>query len=428
MNLATAQLESTFEQQYFQFTSGLIAGGFVFFTLLALTIVWFLKNPLLRLLLIFTTLQTVLVSYDFNFSSFGSLSFIKLILTAAFVFLLQRYLIEIKNRSQLQVINIERNSYLILIVSALPIFLWFWENVFLLKISMAIQLLYWLFLGIRIDQVLRNVRFFYRFSGFFLWFYSWLIFLINLVPINGIFNLNEYQFSQLAYLGWLGVSFFAALSLIHQVVQLNAQNIHLESEQLNLKNKLGLAQLESSENERKRIVSELHNDVLNRIDMLTMTANQNALNQDVINLNLIDSLNVLRKYTYKLYPPHTDVLSLGDIFRREAEIWSESSLNIKVTFDSAWNQIREEHKMPIFRFVEYVTFTIHKSQLFTKGIWNFNIAGGQYELRIQFFGHINKFTLSPNDYLIFKDLLSATIIEKTAEESYEISLIFNINQ
>ena len=130
MNLATAQLESTFEQQYFHFTSGLIAGGFVFFTLLALTIVWFLKNPLLRLLLIFTTLQTVLVSYDFNFSSFGSLSFIKLILTAAFVFLLQRYLIEIKNRSQLQVINIERNSYLILIISALPIFFWFWENVF----------------------------------------------------------------------------------------------------------------------------------------------------------------------------------------------------------------------------------------------------------------------------------------------------------
>ena len=72
MSSRAGQLDYVFQEQVFQFTNGLIAGGFIFFTLLALTVVWFLKNHLLKLLLIFTTLHTVLVSYDFLILKYSS--------------------------------------------------------------------------------------------------------------------------------------------------------------------------------------------------------------------------------------------------------------------------------------------------------------------------------------------------------------------
>lgn len=428
MNHTPVQLESIFEQQLFQFTSGLISGGFIFFTLLALTIVWFLNNPLLKLLLIFTTLQTMLVSYDFRYasvSSFGKFSLVKLILATSFTILVQQYLKEIKYRAQLKLKYLERDFYWILIISFLMVLSWFFYNWWLIRFTYTILMLYWFYLGVNIDGVLKNVSLFYRLSGFLLWFYSWVVFIMLLIPIHRGFGLYEIQWSQITYLGWLGVSFFAALSLIHQVVQLNSQNLKLESEQLDLKNKLGFAQLESSENERKRIVSELHNDVLNRIDMLSMTANQSALNQDSINLNLIDSLQVLRKYTYKLYPPHTDVLSIADIFQREAEVWADSAIHVEVNIDSSWNQLNLDYVMPIFRFVEFVTQSFAQFETFGKVLWNFSAQKQQFILQIQAIGDFNDVYLNKDDYLIYKDLLNAELVEKNLDGCYEISLSFN---
>lgn len=428
MNPNAVKLDSIFEQQVFQFAGGLISGGFVFFTLLALTIVWFLNNPLLKLLLIFTTLQTILVSYDFRYAyvgSFGKFSLVKLILATSFTILVQQYLKEIKYRAQLKLKYLERDVYWILIISSLMLLSWFFYNWLLIRVTYSILILYWFYLGVNINGVLKNVSPFYRLSGFLLWFYSWVVFFMLLIPIHRGFGLYESQWSQMTYLGWLGVSFFAALSLIHQVVQLNAQNLKLESEQLDLKNKLGFAQLESSENERRRIVSELHNDVLNRIDMLSMTANQSALNQDNINLNLIDSLQVLRKYTYKLYPPHTDVLSIADIFQREAEIWSDSAVYIEVNIESNWNQLNVDYVMPIFRFVEFITHSFSHLETLEKVVWNFSANDNQLILQIQAFGNFDNVCLNKDEYLIYKDLLNAELVEKNLDGCYEMSLFFN---
>jgi hypothetical protein len=223
----------------------------------------------------------------------------------------------------------------------------------------------------------------------------------------------------------LAVSFIGALSLIHQVVQINSDNFNLESEQLELKNKLGLVQLESSETERKRIVSELHNDVLNRIDMLSMTANQSAHNQELVNLNLSESLKVLRKYTYNLYPPHTDVLSFEDICFREAEIWSVASFEIKVQFDPLWNELKEDYKLPVFRFFEFVTKFVQQQCNVTLGRWIFSFQEQQFMIRLIFEGVGHHFTINPENYLIFTDLLNARSQQATLNEQYEISLTFN---
>jgi hypothetical protein len=279
-----------------------------------------------------------------------------------------------------------------------------------------------LYLGLKISQVLQKVRFSYRTSGFLLWFYSWFIFLILLLPSSLSNYLNCSPYPQLIYIGWLLISFFAALILIHQVVQLNTENYQLEKEQLFLKGQLGLAQLESSENERKRIVAELHNDVLNRIDMLSMTVNQNGQNQELVNKNLTDSLHVLRQYTYKLYPPHTDVLPLADIFLREAELWRNQTVNIEVRFNPIWNNLSDHYIMPVFRFIERVTDLISKQVSVHQGIWHFTEADQRLILKLEYFGDVEKFSLKQENYLIYLDLLDAYSIENSTEGGYQIVL------
>lgn len=425
MSSRAGQLDCVFQEQVFQFTNGLIAGGFIFFTLLALTVVWFLKNHLLKLLLIFTTLQTVLVSYDFQWGKFGELDSVKYIVLALFVFLVREYFLEIQRRANIETKKNKIINILIVVNTILMIVLHEFEIDFLAGILFVLQLLYWLYLGVQIDSILRNVRVFYRISGFLLWFYSWVIFVILLFDHAKITFSQVSLFSSLIYFAWLVVSFIGALSLIHQVVQINSDNFNLESEQLELKNRLGLVQLESSETERKRIVSELHNDVLNRIDMLSMTANQTAPNQEAVNSNLSESLKVLRKYTYNLYPPHTDVLSFEDICFREAEIWSDSSLEIKVQFNPLWNALKEEYKLPVFRFVEFATKMVHQQCHVTSGKWIFSLQDHLFMIQLMFEGVEGKFNIDPENYLIFTDLLNAHLRQARLKGHYEISLSFN---
>jgi signal transduction histidine kinase len=422
MKTATAQLNAVFELQSYNFASGLIAGGFVFFTLLALTVVWFLKNKLLKLLLVFTSLQTLLVSFDFQHEAFGIIGIEKLILSALFTVIAQEYNLEVKTRTQLVVTKFERSYQMVLGICVLMIVCFKLGLLIVLKITFTLLLSYWLYLGLKISQVLQKVRFSYRTSGFLLWFYSWFIFLILLLPSSLSNYLNCSPYPQLIYIGWLLISFFAALILIHQVVQLNTENYQLEKEQLFLKGQLGLAQLESSENERKRIVAELHNDVLNRIDMLSMTVNQNGQNQELVNKNLTDSLHVLRQYTYKLYPPHTDVLPLADIFLREAELWRNQAVNIEVRFNPIWNNLSDHYIMPVFRFIERVTDLISKQVSVHQGIWHFTEADQRLILKLEYFGDVEKFSLKQENYLIYLDLLDAYSIENSTEGGYQIVL------
>jgi signal transduction histidine kinase len=422
----STQLNTVFDEQLFHFSSGLIAGGFVFFTLISMSIVWFLKDPLLKLLLFFTSLQTVFVIYDFQNDDFGKFNMVKLILVALFTSLLRQYQHEIKKRLDISLTKIEDNQIFIFVSIAIIGIACLINNLFILRLLLIVYLILWLIFGYRINKILKEGHFFYTFSGFILWLYSWLVFCYIIIPSPNFLIALHKQISSIVFLGWLGVSFIAALSLIHQVVQLNAENFHLETEQLNLKNKLGFVQLESSENERKRIVSEIHNDVLNRIDMLSMVANQPKLNQENINTSLTASLKVLRSYTYKLYPPHIEILALSDIFYREAEIWKESNIQINVFFDSVWSELPQENKMPIFRFVEIVTHSVTRLTSINSANWNFAVLNNNYLLQLRFTGVFQDFYLSQENYLIYKDLLDAEINQIISENELEISLKFKI--
>jgi signal transduction histidine kinase len=422
----STQLITVFDEQLFHFSSGLIAGGFVFFTLISMSIVWFLKDPLLKLLLFFTSLQTVFVIYDFQNDDFGKFNMVKLILVALFTSLLRQYQHEIKKRLDISLTKIEDNQIFIFVSIAIIGIACLINNLFILRLLLIVYLILWLIFGYRINKILKEGHFFYTFSGFILWLYSWLVFCYIIIPSPNFLIALHKQISSIVFLGWLGVSFIAALSLIHQVVQLNAENFHLETEQLNLKNKLGFVQLESSENERKRIVSEIHNDVLNRIDMLSMVANQPKLNQENINTSLTASLKVLRSYTYKLYPPHIEILALSDIFYREAEIWKESNIQINVFFDSVWSELPQENKMPIFRFVEIVTHSVTRLTSINSANWNFAVLNNNYLLQLRFTGVFQDFYLSQENYLIYKDLLDAEINQIISDNELEISLKFKI--
>lgn len=425
MITTAAELEAIFKLHKYHFFSGLIAGGFVFFTLLALTVVWFLKNKLLRLLLVFTALQTLLVWFDFQYDAFADLRIVKLLLSSLFAMVTQQYLLEVNRRAQIHTLKFDRSKLVVLGLFILMVLCWQWESSISVKFIFSLLLSYWLYLGLKISQVLKSVRFSYRISGFLLWFYSWLIFALLLLPHNVAVQIKIMPFPHFIYIGWLMVSFFAALNLIHQVVQLNAENLKLEIEQLFLKNRLGLAQLESSENERKRIVAELHNDVLNRIDMLSMTINQTDQEQESVNKNLTDSLQVLRHYTYRLYPPHTDVLPLEDIFSREAELWRNASINIDVRFSPIWNDLNDNYIMPVFRFIEQVTDSISKQVKVHNGIWHFTESDRRLMLRLEYFGEIDHFSLNEESYLIYKDLLNAQSAQDFKKGAYQITLIFN---
>lgn len=422
----STQLITVFDEQLFHFSSGLIAGGFVFFTLISMSIVWFLKDPLLKLMLFFTSLQTVFVIYDFQNDDFGKFNMVKLILVALFTFLLRQYQHEIKKRLDISLTKIEKNQIFIFVSILIIGIAYLINNLSILRLLLIVYLILWLIFGYRINKILKEGHFFYTFSGFLLWLYSWLVFCYIIFPSPNFLIALHKQISSIVFLGWLGVSFIAALSLIHQVVQLNAENFHLETEQLNLKNKLGFVQLESSENERKRIVSEIHNDVLNRIDMLSMVANQPKLNQENINTSLTASLKVLRRYTYKLYPPHIEILALSDIFYREAEIWKESNIQINVFFDSVWSELPQENKMPIFRFVEIVTHSVTRLTSINSANWNFAVLNNNYLLQLRFTGVFQDFYLSQENYLIYKDLLDAEINQIISDNELEVSLKFKI--
>lgn len=424
MSLNSSELPSILDLQDFSFVGGLITGGFVFFTLLAITVVWFLRNPLLVLLMVFTALQTILVGYDLQNESFGQFSFIKLLLIGVFTVLLQYYYLEIKRRLSLSLSYFERNHLLISVLLIIISLVGYFKNDLLSKSLFGTQLLLCFVFGIKLSNLMKAGRRFYRLSSLFLWIYSWLVFSMIIFPFSQFQIELTFKFSVSVYIGWLVVSFIAALTLIHQVVNLNTENFNLEIELLNLKNRLGFVQLESSENERKRIVSEIHDDVLNRIDMLSMTANQSNTDSQNINKNLSDSLHVLRRYTYRLYPPHIDILPLSDIFLREAEIWNETDLFVEVKFNPEWEKLSEEYRMPVFRFIESITTDVVQKHSAHSCIWDFNTTHNIFQLKLTFLGSFKGFNSGQEKYLIFQDLIDAKIDTVEGSDVLEIKLSF----
>ncbi len=123
-------------------------------------------------------------------------------------------------------------------------------------------------------------------------------------------------------------SFLAAKVIIWEF----RENRSLIQHNLKMIRQMGLIQMESQENERKRIFQELNDDILYRLYELKKELHQS--NEVLIPnkgfgiyffKNLERLLKKLRKYTYQLFPPHLNSMNLIDLFQRELDLYKNAN-------------------------------------------------------------------------------------------------------
>jgi signal transduction histidine kinase len=130
-----------------------------------------------------------------------------------------------------------------------------------------------------------------------------------------------------------------------------------------LRREIGQREFASIENERRRLVDELHGDVLNRVHMLKLqlshVPNENNGFDLQVQHHVQETLQSLRKYSYSLYPPYVEQLSLSDILKREIEGFDMDPINrfqLLLPIESK-NTITAILKVWIYRvFKEFVLF------------------------------------------------------------------------
>lgn len=94
-------------------------------------------------------------------------------------------------------------------------------------------------------------------------------------------------------------------------------NEKLAQENLALSQDLSGMQLLHSERERKRIVEEFEEDILSGVNEIQGSI-QKDKNKDV-QLEITNLLSIIRRYSYRLFPPYVNELSLKEVFERELE-------------------------------------------------------------------------------------------------------------
>ncbi len=130
------------------------------------------------------------------------------------------------------------------------------------------------------------------------------------------------------------------------------ENHKMMEQNLKIQQQLGLIQMESVENERKRIVQELQDDILFKINGLEKNI-RNENEGDSFFKQLEKTLKSLRKYTYQLYPPHLQQLNLVDIFQREIEIMQSDEKQIDFIYEGyAYYDFPFETKSNLYRIFQ----------------------------------------------------------------------------
>lgn len=130
------------------------------------------------------------------------------------------------------------------------------------------------------------------------------------------------------------------------------ENHKMMEQNLKIQHQLGLIQMESVENERKRIVQELQDDILFKINGLEKSV-QAENEGDSFFKQLDKTLKSLRKYTYQLYPPHLQQLNLIDIFQREIELMTSDDRQIDFVYEGiAYYDFPFETKSNLYRIFQ----------------------------------------------------------------------------
>ncbi len=128
---------------------------------------------------------------------------------------------------------------------------------------------------------------------------------------------------------------------------------NLLTHNLNLQLKANQIQTEAVETERKRISTELHDDILNRLSMLLMLNRAGKLNNLDLDQSLTTINNDIRSYAYRLYPPWIEDLDFFDMVQRELDALS-NALEIKINyhFYDIHNQFSPLQKINVFRIMQ----------------------------------------------------------------------------
>lgn len=141
------------------------------------------------------------------------------------------------------------------------------------------------------------------------------------------------------------------LSEFNNSIALNQENLQMEIE-------LGARQILSVENERKRMVQDLHQDVITRITDLANHSNHDALDYTRIEAESKATLESLRDYSYSLYPPYLEQLSLKNVLQRELDRFTQlDSWAVIEINEPEGNHFEPVFKLWIYRVLkEYIVF------------------------------------------------------------------------
>ncbi len=196
---------------------------------------------------------------------------------------------------------------------------------------------------------------------YFKWYNQFILILLTLtsefVIVSQYFNdrvlglsLTEVLISELV---------IAAVFTARVIVWEFEENYKIMEQNLKIQQQMGLIHMESVENERKRIVQELQDDILFKINKLEKQIKSESVELSENNRNdsffgqLDKTLKSLRKYTYQLYPPHIQQLNLEDVFRREVEIMQSGDKGINFQFEgSIFNTATFDFKSNLYRIFQ----------------------------------------------------------------------------
>ena len=196
----------------------------------------------------------------------------------------------------------------------------------------------------------------------------------------------------LIWLGWLVLSFsgnrvaieitdfllftfllICAYFLSVQIIEELNRNEELNNENLQMEMTLSRIQINSSELERKHMMSELKSDVLDGVWQLVGDLNSSTIEKGEIINKSSDILKSLRDYSYTLFPPYIDQLSLENVLLRELEKWGDESVG---AFEVNCN-----NELPIF---QHKVFKLWVYRIFIDFLRLVKKANGPLSVNIEF--------------------------------------------
>ena len=171
--------------------------------------------------------------------------------------------------------------------------------------------------------------------------FSFLYFVIFFNAINGLLFLffavsnSPIDYNRLMFylliLPFLEITAIA-VGITQRIRQNDAEQRNLLSRNLNLQLTANQVQTEAVETERKRISTELHDDILNKLSMLLMLNRAGKIDSHSIDESLSEINNDIRSYAYRLYPPWIEDLDFFAMVKRELNALSKA-LEIQITYN-----------------------------------------------------------------------------------------------